>query len=51
MQEYKVTVVGASGSISYTVEKSEKGARAFGFKVANEAFYGEEVKIEVVAQQ
>lgn len=49
MSEYKVTVIGETGSVSYTVVKTEKGAKSFGAKVANEAFYGEAVKIEVVA--
>jgi hypothetical protein len=50
MTEFKVTVTGETGSISYTVVKTEKGARSFGARIANEAFYGEQVKIEVVAQ-
>jgi hypothetical protein len=49
MAEFKVTVTGETGSISYTVYKTEKGAKSFGSKVANEAFFGEETKIEVVA--
>jgi hypothetical protein len=51
MTEYKVTVTGATGSISYTVLKTLKGANSFGLKVANEAFFGEEAKVEVVAQK
>ena len=49
MKDFKVTVTGETGAISYNVYKTEKGARSFGKKVANEAFYGEEVVIEVVA--
>lgn len=49
MTEYKVTVTGESGTISYNVHKTEKGAKSFGARIANEAFYGEATKIEVVA--
>ncbi len=49
MNEYKVTVIGESGKISYTVRKTEKGAMSFGAKIANEAFYGEKSTVEVVA--
>lgn len=49
MSEFKVTVTGNNGAISYTVYKTEKAAKAFGFKVANEAFYGEAVTVEVVS--
>lgn len=49
MAEYKVTVTGKSGAISYTVFKTEKGAKSFGSKVAAEAFYGENATVEVVA--
>lgn len=49
MTEYKVTVTGKNGAVSYTVYKTEKGAKSFGAKVANEAFYGEKTKVEVVA--
>lgn len=48
MKDFKVTVTGETGSISYDVYKTEKGARNFGVKVAKEAFYGELCKIEVV---
>ena len=51
MTEFKVTVTGESGAISYTVYKTERGAKSFGAKIANEAFYGEETRIEVVALQ
>lgn len=49
MAEYKVTIVGETGKISYNVFKTEKGAKSFGQKVAREAFHGEECTIEVVA--
>jgi len=49
MKEFKVTVKGTSGSISYTVFKTEKGAMGVGKKVAKEAFYGESVEITVEA--
>lgn len=49
MNEYKVTVTGDTASISYTVYKTEKGAKSFGAKVAAEAFYGENAQVEVVA--
>lgn len=49
MAEFKVTVKGENGAISYTVYKTEKAARAFGIKVAGEAFYGEACEIKVVA--
>ena len=49
MKEFKVTVKGSTGSISYTVFKTEKGAMSFGRKVAKEAFYGEIIKIIVEA--
>lgn len=48
MKSFKVTVIAQSGSISYEVKKTEKGALSFGKKVAKEAFYGEEVEIKVV---
>ena len=48
MNDYKVTVTGETGSISYEVYKTEKGATSFGRKIAREAFYGEECKINVV---
>jgi hypothetical protein len=49
MKDYKVTVKGESGSITYEVYKTERGAKGFGKKVANEAFFGEEVTITVEA--
>lgn len=49
MKEFKVTVKGSTGSISYTVFKTEKGAMGCGRKVAKEAFYGEVVQIIVEA--
>jgi len=49
MKNFKVTVKGVSGTISYTVFKTEKGAHGVGKKLANEAFYGEVVVITVEA--
>lgn len=49
MKDFKVTVKSASGSISYAVFKTEKGAMSLGRKIAKEAFYGEEVEIIVEA--
>lgn len=49
MRNYKVTVSGASGTISYEVRKTLKGASSFAKKLANEAFFGEEVVITVLA--
>lgn len=40
---FKVTVKGASGAISYEVFKTLKGAEGVAKKLANEAFYGEQV--------
>jgi hypothetical protein len=48
VKNYKVTVKGESGSISYDVIKTMKGANSFANKIANEAFYGEQVAIEIV---
>jgi hypothetical protein len=45
MKEFKVTVKSATESISYEVFKTLKGAKSFAKKIANEAFYGEEVQI------
>lgn len=47
MKNYKVTVKGESGSISYEVLKTKKGAASFAKKVANEALYGEAVEITI----
>ena len=47
MKDYKVTVKGENETISYEVYKTEKGACGFAKKVANEAFYGEKVKVTV----
>jgi hypothetical protein len=49
MKDFKVTVKSESGSISYAVFKTEKGAMSLGRKVAKEAFYGEVVEIIVEA--
>ena len=48
MKDFKVTVTGETGSISYEVRKTAKGAESFGKKVAAEAFYGEICTIAVV---
>jgi hypothetical protein len=47
MKNYKVTVTSKSGSISYDVLKTLKGAYGVAKRLANEAFYGEEVEITV----
>ena len=48
MKEYVVTVSCKEGSISYNCfYKTERGAFGYGKRLANEAFYGEECKIEV----
>tara|TARA_R110000765_G_scaffold356661_2_gene446765 strand:- start:637 stop:789 length:153 start_codon:yes stop_codon:yes gene_type:complete len=49
MRALKVTVKTATESISYEVCKTLKGAKSFGKRLANEAFYGEEVEIKVEA--
>tara|TARA_R110000803_G_scaffold101693_1_gene169684 strand:+ start:1250 stop:1402 length:153 start_codon:yes stop_codon:yes gene_type:complete len=49
MNNFKVTVKTATESISYEVTKTLKGAKSFGKRLANEAFYGEEVEIRVEA--
>jgi len=49
MKDFKVTVKGESGSISYEVKKTKKGALGFARKIANEAFYGEDVEFIVEA--
>ena len=48
MKDFKVTVTGETGSISYEVRKTAKGAESFGKKVAAEAFYGESCTIVIV---
>ena len=48
MKDFKVTVTGETGSISYEARKTAKGAESFGKKVAAEAFYGEICTIEIV---
>ena len=48
MKDFKVTVTGETGSISYEVRKTAKGAESFGKKVAAEAFYGEICTITAV---
>lgn len=47
MKNYKVTITGTSGSISYEVFKTYRGAVGLGKRVANEAFYGEEVQVTI----
>jgi hypothetical protein len=47
MKDYKVTVTGESGTISYEVTRTERGAYGVGKQVAREAFYGEDVQIIV----
>ena len=49
MQEFKVTVKSATESISYEVFKTLRGAKGLAKRVANEAFYGEEVEITIEA--
>ncbi|MBP6517873.1 hypothetical protein [Shewanella sp.] len=51
MKKYKVTVSGASGAISYEVCKTLRGANGFAKKLANEAFFGEEVTVTIKALQ
>ena len=48
MKDFKVTVTGETGSISYEVRKTARSAESFGKKVAAEAFYGESCTIEIV---
>ena len=47
MKDFKVTVTGATGTISYDVFKTLKGAKGLAKKVANEAFQGDEVKVTI----
>ena len=47
MKNYKVTVSGVSGTISYEVCKTLRGANGFAKKIANEAFFGEEVTVTI----
>lgn len=48
MKDYKITVTGHTGSISYEVRKTLKGATSFAKRICEEAFYGEECTIEIV---
>ncbi len=48
MKNYKVTITGTSGKISYEVNKTLRGAEGFAKKVANEAFFGEQVSVEIL---
>lgn len=47
MKDYEVTVKlkGNKTGITYNVRKTMKGAKGLAKRVANEAFYGEEVDI------
>ena len=47
MKNFKVTVKSETESIQYEVYKTLKGAKNLGKRLANEAFYGEEVEIIV----
>ena len=49
MKEFKVTIKGNHpGPLVYNVNyKTERGAKGFAKRIANEAFYGEEVKITI----
>jgi hypothetical protein len=48
MKEFKVTVTGTSGSLSYTVlRKTAKSVKSFAKKIAKDAFYGEVVTFEI----
>jgi hypothetical protein len=49
MQEFKVTVKSATESISYEVFKTLRGAKGLAKRVANEAFFGEEVEVTIEA--
>ncbi len=49
MKNYKVTIKGKSGVLKYEVFKTLKGANGFAKRIANEAFYGEEVEIIIEA--
>jgi hypothetical protein len=49
MKNYKVTIKGESGVLMYEVYKTLKGANGLGKRIANEAFYGEEVEIIIEA--
>lgn len=46
-KEFKLSLIGETGTISYDVYKTEKSAMTLGKKIANEAFYGEEVEIKI----
>lgn len=48
MKNYKVTIKGTASSISYDVVKTLKGVNGFAKKIANEAFYGEQVEIVIL---
>ena len=48
MKNFKITVTGKTGSISYNVYKTIKGANTFAKKIACEAFYGEDINILII---
>jgi hypothetical protein len=45
MINYKIWIKGNSGTLSVNVYKTKKGALSAAKRIANEAFYGEEVQI------
>ena len=45
MKNFKITIKSATSAISYDVVKTLKGANGFAKKIANDAFYGEQVEI------
>lgn len=45
----KVTIKNETGSLSYTVVKTLKGAESFAKRIANEAFFGQKVEIIIKA--
>ncbi len=49
MKTYKITIKGLSGVLKYEVRKTEKGAKGVAKRIANEAFFGEEVEITIEA--
>ncbi len=47
MKNFRVTIKSEKYKLSYDVKKTLKGAQSFAKKMANEAFYGENVSIEI----
>ena len=45
MTNYKIWIKGNSGILSVNAYKTKKGALGIAKRIANEAFYGEEVEI------